>query len=226
MMQAPADPSPPHQLVPETARKEYNDVFERLVDGFNERDELDEKLVGMVAYALYKECKREFVSSFLNRNGKNPSPADVETWAIGVQKNQLETLKQFARSKIYQFAIDFHQTQADEYQDSVQKELSQKYFSALHGRFDGQEGLIKAQIDSLRTESRSLSEQITGLNGGMDRLVTASGAFRSLGWNILGGFMGTVLAIAFALAIQSGIGQATIKNLLPDGRDDAKSTVQ
>jgi hypothetical protein len=199
----------------ECGDKDYNDVFERLVDGFDEGEQLDEKLVGMLAYALYKECKREFVSSFVRKHGRRPDPSDVSIWTTGAQVIQLETLKQAARSKLYTFAYGFHHGQLDEYRDSVDTELRQKHFSALHGRLDSHESLFKAQIDGLRSETSSVIKDVDGLGVKVSQLVTATGAWRALGWNVLGGFLGTVFAILIALAVQSRLGQQTLHNMVP-----------
>lgn len=52
----------------------YNRVYETLVD---EADEGADTLVGMIAYSLYKNAKREWVAEIRREAGRPPSGADL-----------------------------------------------------------------------------------------------------------------------------------------------------
>lgn len=49
--------------------KKYNQVFEKLV---GDADAHDERLIGLIAYGLYKVSKRQWICSLKNRMGDAP----------------------------------------------------------------------------------------------------------------------------------------------------------
>jgi hypothetical protein len=54
----------------EAERKPYNTVYEKLV-------QRDDDLIGLIAYALYKQHKRDWLIAYRQREGREPSAAEL-----------------------------------------------------------------------------------------------------------------------------------------------------
>lgn len=62
----------------------YNPVFERLAGGQEDR------LTGSIAYALYKNSKREWLQRFEEEHGHRPTDADLRQFAAAQTKSTLD----------------------------------------------------------------------------------------------------------------------------------------
>jgi hypothetical protein len=71
----------------------YNQIYEHLVEG-------DEDPVGLVAYALYKQRKRDFIIDCRKVNGRQPSPAQIDVF---VRTQFLQGSKESYHEKAQQF---------------------------------------------------------------------------------------------------------------------------
>lgn len=84
------------------APKGHNPVFESLVgDGSN--------LVGMIAYSIYKKCKREWIVQ------NNPTPDRIADYHETITPTALELYKNEAESRLAGFAESIMQTSADSF---------------------------------------------------------------------------------------------------------------
>lgn len=83
---------------PETSAMEYSKVFERLVQ--NERD-----MVGLVAYSLYKQHKRDWIILQTRRNGRGPNAQAEKTFEMAnLVEAQIERFRDSAEELLQEFA--------------------------------------------------------------------------------------------------------------------------
>lgn len=82
---------------------DYNPLFERFV---KENASLEERLRGYIAYAIYKQAKREWVSSRPTRPGESELKAYVDTWT----PSRLDGLQQEAERILEAFGDAFVET--------------------------------------------------------------------------------------------------------------------
>src|SRR5215210_5930383 len=68
-------------------------VFPRF---FNEGEEQQPKLVGLIAYGLYEEARREWVGTFKGREGRYPTSEELRTYEGSWTSSRLEGLKNAA----------------------------------------------------------------------------------------------------------------------------------
>ncbi|RJF86783.1 hypothetical protein D3874_06925 [Oleomonas cavernae] len=73
-------------------------MYERLTDG----DDTD--LTGLVAYALYKQNKRAWITDRLERNSLYPSPQQVDEHVQSYTDMQISMFRDRARETLFQFA--------------------------------------------------------------------------------------------------------------------------
>ena len=62
----------------EAERKPYNTVYEKLV-------QRDDDLIGLIAYALYKQHKRDWLIAYRQREGREPSAAELSAYLMSQQ---------------------------------------------------------------------------------------------------------------------------------------------
>lgn len=84
----------------------YNPIFELLVD-----DE-DDAITGYVAYALYKQKKRDWVKDFKSRNGRSPANVDLDRYTqIEILPRNITSLKKEARAILDEYAAAITEAQ-------------------------------------------------------------------------------------------------------------------
>ena len=86
MMQEPAQqiegPKPP-----------FDPIFPRLV---NEAEDAGQKLIGFIAYGLYHEAQREWISEFRAREGRYPNDEELRAYERSWTPSRLEALQNAA----------------------------------------------------------------------------------------------------------------------------------
>jgi hypothetical protein len=71
----------------------FDPVFPRLV---NEDEGTDQKLIGFIAYGLYHDAKREWISDFRSREGRYPHDGELREYERSWTASRLEGLKNAA----------------------------------------------------------------------------------------------------------------------------------
>lgn len=79
-----------------TPQAPFDPVFPRLVD----EDEPGQKLLGFIAYGLYQDAKREWISDFHTRQQRYPSDEELCTYERSWTTSRLESLKNAATQVI------------------------------------------------------------------------------------------------------------------------------
>ena len=76
----------------------HNPIFTKLVvDG-------DDKLLGMVAYGIYKTSKREWIQSFTDEHDRQPTPAELTAYAGTWTPQLIQNATDAATSALAEFA--------------------------------------------------------------------------------------------------------------------------
>jgi hypothetical protein len=74
-----------------------NPVFALMVEG-------DDDIHGLVAYALYKQSKRDWMMEFATRNGREPTAEEIDTYILGERTpRRLATYKRLAGDALERF---------------------------------------------------------------------------------------------------------------------------
>jgi hypothetical protein len=71
----------------------FDPVFPRLV---NEDEGTEQKLIGFIAYGLYHDAKREWISDFRSREGRYPHDGELREYERSWTASRLEGLKNAA----------------------------------------------------------------------------------------------------------------------------------
>jgi hypothetical protein len=87
----------PAQQIEEAPRSPLDAVFPRLV---NEAEGTEQKLIGFVAYGLYHDAKREWISDFRSREGRYPQDEELQGYERSWTASRLEGLKNAAVQSI------------------------------------------------------------------------------------------------------------------------------
>jgi hypothetical protein len=87
----------PAQQIEEAPRSPLDAVFPRLV---NEAEGTEQKLIGFVAYGLYQDTKREWISDFRSREGRYPQDEELREYERSWTASRLEGLKNAAVQSI------------------------------------------------------------------------------------------------------------------------------
>lgn len=114
-------------------QEKYNPVFELLVD--NEED----KITGYVAYALYKQKKRDWIVDFKERRGTLPSDAEFDEYnkAECLPRN-LEMLRRDAQSVLAAYSTEIVAAELESLKEKARNDVEQ-------GRLDAALRTIEAQ---------------------------------------------------------------------------------
>jgi hypothetical protein len=82
---------------PATAEPRYNRIYEKLVTA-------EDDVAGMIAYALYKQSKREWLRNFEAEHRARPSPSDIDAYVLAYTKYEFERLRSQADSILSAYA--------------------------------------------------------------------------------------------------------------------------
>jgi hypothetical protein len=77
----------------EAPKPPFDPVFPRLV---NEAEGPEQKLIGFIAYGLYHDAKREWISDFRSQEGRDPHDAELRDYERSWTASRLEGLKNAA----------------------------------------------------------------------------------------------------------------------------------
>jgi hypothetical protein len=86
---------PAHQI--EAPKPPFDPVFPQLV---NEAEGTEQKLIGFIAYGLYHDAKREWISDFQSREGRYPHDEELREYERSWTASRLEGLKNAAVQSI------------------------------------------------------------------------------------------------------------------------------
>lgn len=87
------------------SKKPYNDIYERLTKG---RAAIQEELIGMVAYSLYKQSKAEACEKA--RNAGNPlTPQELDSFHANFNQTYQDALESKAQAALVAFAEAYHE---------------------------------------------------------------------------------------------------------------------
>jgi hypothetical protein len=81
----------------EAPKPPFDPVFPRLV---NEAEGTEQKLIGFIAYGLYQDAKREWISDFRSREGRYPHDEELREYERSWTASRLEGLKNAAVQSI------------------------------------------------------------------------------------------------------------------------------
>ena len=81
----------------EAPKPPFDPVFPRLV---NEAEGTEQKLIGFIAYGLYHDAKREWISDFRSQEGRDPHDAELRDYERSWTASRLEGLKNAAVQSI------------------------------------------------------------------------------------------------------------------------------
>ena len=81
----------------------------------------DEDLIGMIAYSLYKQHKIEFLKATINKSGRKPNEAELESFYFSASaQSQLDKYKNEAEDLLYCISL---QNMEDEFKSSQLSDL-------------------------------------------------------------------------------------------------------
>lgn len=93
----------------DVAERGYNRVFERLVD------DTEDDITGYVAYALYKQKKRDWITDFIERNGRVPGDKELDEYTRAEElPRNLDSLKREAQAILSEYATAITESQYEE----------------------------------------------------------------------------------------------------------------
>jgi len=119
---------------PKRATTDYihSDIFVRLVE---DKDDLP----GLVAYGLYQQRKRQWISFYEDQNGQLPDPRAREDYANGHRDDAIQALREEAEGSLARFA------------DEVMSQQTERMeINALNGR-------MLEELDSLKKRVGKIS---------------------------------------------------------------------
>jgi hypothetical protein len=76
-------------------------VFPRF---FRDGEEPEQKLLGLIAYGLYEEARREWVDDFRGREGRYPGPSELRAYESSWTSSRLEGLRNAAVEILARYA--------------------------------------------------------------------------------------------------------------------------
>jgi hypothetical protein len=103
-------------------RPPFDPIFAKLVKEADESDE--EKLIGFIAFGLYQQAKREWLSEFRDRQGRYPGDEEIRAYELSWTASRQEAL----RSSAVQLVAAY----ADSVVNQTEREILR---SAVRGRF-------------------------------------------------------------------------------------------
>jgi hypothetical protein len=96
--------------------RQYSEIYEKLVKND------DQDLVGMVAYALYKQSKREWLMQYEQSHGATPSPEEERVFVSAYTRHELDRLREQAKSMLSAYANYVIDQAAPEIRERAQEE--------------------------------------------------------------------------------------------------------
>ncbi|SOE00287.1 hypothetical protein [Caenispirillum bisanense] len=182
----------------------YNRMFERLVEAGDEP-----RLTGLLAYALYKERKRDWMIRFRGEKGRDPTPQEVEDYVFSVGPHELEDFRDAARRMVGEAAESYLAGSEDALRAQIADEVFAGHAAAAVTRLsDAGEAAVTAVADEHRRLATTLSGALEGLGN----------IWRQLGMSILGAFAYSFVLLVLFLVIRIwGTGLEPLRQAIGDG---------
>lgn len=133
------------------AERRYNPVFERLVD------ENEDDITGYVAYALYKQKKRDWVTDFQQRNGRAPGDKELGeyTRAEELPRNR-DSLKREAQAILSEYATAITESQYEALRERALEEALVSRVAVTLGKIEEHGSLARQMFIALLSTLFSL----------------------------------------------------------------------
>ena len=90
-----------HNAVPDEQAQDYNRVFEKFV---GESDDGMSDIVGIVAYGIYKNAKREWATEFRSLYGRPPTAEDLKAYHRTWTPAQIQSARNSAAQVMAEYA--------------------------------------------------------------------------------------------------------------------------
>lgn len=166
----------------------YNRMFERLVEAEDEP-----RLTGLLAYALYKERKRDWMIRFRAEKERDPTPEEVENYVFSIGPHELEDFRTAARQMVGEAAESYLAGSEDALRAQIADEVFAGHAAAAVARLsDAGENALASVADEHRRLAAVLSGTLTGL----------SSIWRQLGMSVLGAFAYSFVLLVLFLVIR------------------------
>jgi len=126
----PAQPVATRPPLPAAANVRYihSDIFDRLVNG-------PEDLTGLVAYGIYQQRKRQWMTS-LAEEGRQPSEDELKSFARGFQDSALASLKDEAAGTLFRFSSSVMDARMTEMTDNAFNQRALNELNTLNSKID------------------------------------------------------------------------------------------
>lgn len=93
-----AAPPPPPTATPPN----HSEIFEKFVNPSVDDDSVN--VAGMVAYALYKKDKRQWMMRFCATNNREPRPDEIVNYLLGWNEARIDASRNMAHAVLQNFA--------------------------------------------------------------------------------------------------------------------------
>lgn len=88
-------------IAPNLGDEDYNPIFEQLVDGDHNQEN---ELIGIVAYGLYKQSKREWSSRIRSAEGRGPDSQELKAYVASWTPSRINGLRTEAAEILASFS--------------------------------------------------------------------------------------------------------------------------
>jgi hypothetical protein len=155
---------------------------------FNDITNNEDGLMNLLAYALYKQEKVDWIAEFKSKNQRNPDWVDLEKYQSTVNTKRIDTLRDTATRNLEKFAEEFLDTELELHREisylEVQKEESLRLLIELRDRMSSHEISQNSDLSRLKAD----------LGAAISRLSNEGPNTKTWIVNILCSIFGTFLA--------------------------------
>jgi hypothetical protein len=123
-----------------SSQQNYNPIFEKLV--LSPDEESPERLIGMIAYADYKQDKLEWI-----RDNPTASPIEKEAFLKGFTDRRLDNYRENAAGHLYAYAEVYAE-------ERLEEELEQEKSNQLFQEVKNNEARLTSEIQKIKTSFR------------------------------------------------------------------------
>lgn len=116
----------------------FNTIFKRLVSG-------PDDLVGMVAYGIYKQEKRDWIIRFQTEKGRRPNEAEVWAFNEHFSETALARLRSEAESMLIAFAESVVESRTPDIAKGIMASGMEDLSKAIEQSTTDVKGYVKAQ---------------------------------------------------------------------------------
>ena len=87
--------------MPHAGDDDYNPIFEQLVDGDHDQES---ELIGIIAYGLYKQAKREWSSEIRSQKQRGPNNDELKAYVASWTDSRIDGLRTEAAEILASFS--------------------------------------------------------------------------------------------------------------------------